>query len=685
MSKSSPWLNESLRIALPCLILAAFSIWMKAGFPVYAIHAVYDDALFVRQARSLLDGDWLGPFDNETLVKGAFYPFFIETAHRLHLPLKIAEQIAYIAAALLISCLLMRKQAATRGSAMLGVVMFAALCLNPVVWTAELARVIREGLYLSLSLGVIGLAATVSLPFRPGVRPLLAAVKGLCLGFMLGAFWITREEGLWLVPAMATVALIGAASQAFRTPQVIAAGQTGPDTPLPGTPRQLLWQLLTSSLAACVAFCAVLGFVSAKNYRHYGMFETNEVKSAAFQRAYGALARIKPDHWQRYIVFPKDARDRAYAVSPLARELEPTFDGAFGLQWAQVHCAEYNILPCSGVHAGWFQWVLREAAARAGHYTSASDADQFYSHLALEIDTACASGQLDCLQPRATLMPPFRKEYIGDTWRETAAVFKTLLNMHDPGRADYASEGSPADLAAMASMVGRIAPAPANLFVVRGWLTYSRLGPGIDLQVWPQGSFKVDSVVEPFPNNRAAADMTTVRFVVITDCPPERCKLVLTKGENPAVALPMAKLVHGYSLIGTMELSIASAGKEVVSPMILSRTSLRYRLARAIARFYGIALRTLWPLAGIGLLLAIALRRRSGAPALLYALALGSAVAVICRVLLLSYLEVTSIPSNNILYLSPATSFLIIFVVLGLYLGTDAAVALLIQRGMRSV
>jgi xanthosine utilization system XapX-like protein len=36
----------------------------------------------------------------------------------------------------------------------------------------------------------------------------------------------------------------------------------------------------------------------------------------------------------------------------------------------------------------------------------------------------------------------------------------------------------------------------------------------------------------------------------------------------------------------------------------------------------------------------------------------------------------TSIPSNNILYLSPATPFLIIFVVLGIYLGFRAASAL---------
>ena len=678
MPRSATWLTAAKRVGLPCLALAAFSIWMRAGFPVYAIHAIFDDALFVHLARRLVDGEWLGRFDNETLVKGAFYPFFIDVAYLLRIPLKIAEQIAYIPAAFLVSSLLMRKHAGFRQTPILGVVMFAALCLNPVVWTAELARVIREGIYLSLSLGVIGLTATVSFPTRPGSSTLLAAGKGLCLGVALGAFWITREEGPWLVPAIGTIAVIGAVVQASRPPHLIDAGQPSPDAALFRIP----WPLLTSSLAAAAAFCMVIWFVSAENERHYGMFETNEVKSPAFEQAYGALARIKPDHWQRYIVFPKDARDRAYAVSPLAKELEKTFDGPFGQSWAQVHCKEYAILPCSGVHAGWFQWVLRQAAAQAGHYTSARDAAEYYAHLALEINAACADGRLECLPPRATLMPPFRPEYIGDTLRETRVVFKTLLHMHEPGAADYASEGSPEDLAMMAAMVGRIAPPVVNRFVVRGWLTFPSLDPAPTLDVRSTNLSLVNSSVRASRTPSSATDKAIVQFALTTDCSPEHCDLVLSTAKNPATEIPMARLVHGSIDAGSVELSIASADPELVAPMTLSPPLPQYKLARVIARCYQIALRTLWPFACVGLLCAIAFRRHVGAPALLYALALGSAVAVVCRVLLLSYLEVTSIPSNNILYLSPAMPFLIIFVVLGPYLGSRAASGLLFSSGL---
>jgi hypothetical protein len=347
-----------------------------------------------------------------------------------------------------------------------------------------------------------------------------------------------------------------------------------------------------------------------------------------------------------------------------------------------VRCEEYKILPCSGVHAGWFQWVLREAVARAGHYTSARDAARYYSSLALEIDSACADGRLDCLPPRATLAPPFRWEYLGDALREIPAVFKTLLQMRGAGAGDYASDGSPADLDEMAAMAGPIAPPAQPRFVVRGWLTSSILGPAPSLQVRPRGSFQANSSVTARPFDGPAKQGKEIQeFVATTDCPPERCDLALIGAGSPDAAFPLSGLVHGSTFVGTTELSIDSAREELAAPMNAGRSSPQLRLARPVARFCGIALRALWPVAGISLLLAIAFRRRAGAPALLYALALGSAVAVACRVLLLSYLEVTSIPSNNILYLSSATPFLIIFVVLGLYLGPVAAAGLLRASG----
>src|SRR5664279_716188 len=128
------------------LLIASFSIWIRAGFPVYAIgYAIYDDQLFIRMARYLEAGQWLGPYDSLTLAKGMFYPLFIVLAFWTSIPLKIAEQVVYLGASALTAGLVRRQVADRRPS----LVLFAVLAFNPVLWNISLARVIREGLYLS--------------------------------------------------------------------------------------------------------------------------------------------------------------------------------------------------------------------------------------------------------------------------------------------------------------------------------------------------------------------------------------------------------------------------------------------------------------------------------------------------------------------------------------------------------
>ena len=118
--------------------------------------------------------------------------------------------------------------------------------------------------------------------------------------------------------------------------------------------------------AALAVFVCVDVGVATMNLFYYGEYETVEVKAPYFLRAYGALARIRPENWSRYVVFPKDARERAYAVSPAARELRQSLDGTQGRAWRDISCSnQQDVKPCSEILAGWFLWALRDAVAEA--------------------------------------------------------------------------------------------------------------------------------------------------------------------------------------------------------------------------------------------------------------------------------------------------------------------------------
>jgi len=100
-----------------------------------------------------------------------------------------------------------------------------------------------------------------------------------------------------------------------------------------------------------------------------------------------------------------------------------------------------------------------------------------------------------------------------------------------------------------------------------------------------------------------------------------------------------------------------------------ARRAVQQGIAGAIAKVYSWTMPALTALATLGLLAAILARRRRPAPGALIALTLACAAAVAARVGLLAYVDATSIPAVNMVYLSPAVPFLLMLVALGIYLG----------------
>ena len=562
-ASTSPTASTNRSFHFVCLAIALLSLWLRTGFPILAIPgASADDALFVHLARTLGAGHWLGNFDNTTLVKGMFYPLFILLAFIAGVPLPIAEQVVYLAACYGVACFIRRWRA---DDGWFALVVFCALALNPEAWSRDLARVIREGLYLGLSLAVVGLTLQASFP-PAHRRPVLRGIAiGILAGAAGGAFWLTREEGLWLAPAV--MVILGVA--VFDS--ILGHGDAGFDAT--GLARRLALRAVPW-LCALLVLAAMNAFVAELNWRHYGAFETTEVQSRNFRLGYDALARIKPETWQRYVVFPKDARTKAYAVSSAARELKPALDGPIGDRWRAIGCGQQNVKVCPEILAGWFQWALRDAVAAAGHYDTAGDASAFYRTLARQIDQACRRGALQCSPARATLAPPFRWQYAGDALRDAPQITLILLSLGGNDIGPYESFTRPDLMVSFSDMVGPVAP--------------TNLEPSTDRAV-----------------------------------------------------------THRQAIIRAITLRIADVYRVVM-------------LVGAVTACLGLAIGVIW-------------RRHLGPlPPALVALALASVTAVVTRIALLSYLDVTAIPSANSLYASPASPFAILFVLLGSFIGYRA-------------
>lgn len=655
-ASSRPWLLASAA-------LAAASLWLRMGFPAQAVaQAGFDDALFVRLAYALGSGEWLGAFDRLTLAKGMGYPLFIALSAALAIPLKLAEHLLYLGVSAALAAALARRL--HRPGA--GLLLFAALAFNPVLWHPELARIIREGLYLSESLALLGLGAALLLPpRRPRRGRRTWALAGLA-GLVLAAYWCTREEGVWLLPALAAMAGLVLADRLRR--QRRAAARHAALTP---RPAHVLRALAPMALAALVGAAGV-GLVKAINHLRYGVFLATEFQDERFQRAYGALARIRHDQRQPYVVFPADARRRAYAASTAARELQPALEGENGDLWRRLGCAQTRAEVCPEVLSGWFMWALRDAVWLAGHYESAPRAMAFYERLAREIDAACDSGAIACDAPRAGLAPAFQPDRLPAAAAAAAWLGRALLQLGDGAIGVHPSTGRLDDLAYLRQMVGRIAPpAIQDLSLALRWDAAEDDAPLPALAV--EAPLPYAPAQWRWEQQTEADTQGPLRLRLLTDCSQPGCRLRVGGADARASALPLQSGAEWRSAAGTLRIEDLRLQQRTVEGQ---RMRLQQAAARAIAKLYA----AVWPLLTLAAFAGWAgalwqwLRRPRQRESLRWMMVLsgGALVAVLTRIALLAWLDATAIPSTNLLYASPAAPMVLLFTVLGGLLGAGA-------------
>ena len=657
-AKDLPLMRQRKLVLVSCLCLAAFSLWLRAAVPVFAIgSAAHDDRLFVRLAYHLGAGLWLGPYDQLTLAKGMAYPAFILAAFAAGIPLKLAEQGLYLAAAGVAAWLVAR----LTGSRVLPILLFGCLAFNPALWTTNLARVIREGTYVGLSLAVVMLAAALLLTRRSALAARAHVALMVMLGVVGAVFWLTREEGVWIVPTLVFLVVAAAAGAWWN-------GRT--DGSRPAVRRVAL--VVGTCVIPGVVFAAILGTVAGMNYWAYGAFTINEVQSAPFRAAYGALTRIPQDQWRPYIVFPKDARERAYSVSEAARELLKTLDGEVGGNWSKMGCEQMRIDDCAGIPAGWFMWGLRDAVAQAGHYSSAGDSLAFYKRLAAEINAACDDGRLACLPERATLAPPFRWVYVGDALAKIPILAYFLIDPGDVGAAP--SVGTQLSLALFADLVGPLSAQPLSnvvlLMTARGVAELPQFVVR-DRNVAP---FRFELRAMPREDTAMQGSARAFNLELETDCVRSSCELIVWSGADKKT-FSIADLAESDSFFAASDMDLSlrrmfKRGRGTAIPVASEiRRDLQLRFMRAIAQVYRYALPIFAGLGALSVVLAIALGRLVSAPVGVLPLVLACAVAVVTRVVMLAYIDVSAFPAANSLYVSAASPFLVMFAVLGSYLG----------------
>ena len=350
--------------------LLFISLSMHLPMAIFA-NAGVDDGLYIKLGQEIIKGHWLGDYSNTTFAKGPSFPIFLALNSMLGTPVTLT-----IAALYLFACYwLVRKLNDIGLDRWWAIGIFTALLFHPYLLPFI---VIRDAIYPALTLLIV--SAAISIISNKGVE------KGQMLfyGFILGFFWLTREEGIWILPGFILVIAIKC---------YIHFGN-----------RSELVRLFKSCIIFLFGAFLYIGTIASVNFVKYGVFQTVDFKGSAYSRVLSNLYSVDVGPEIPFLPVPAAKREVIYGVSPSFAKLRDYFEDK-GMGWT-IHGCGYYEHTCGDYANGWFIWALRSAVEYNGYYDKPKNAENFYRQINQEIEDACASGKLTCHSRFVSFLPP---------------------------------------------------------------------------------------------------------------------------------------------------------------------------------------------------------------------------------------------------------------------------------------
>ncbi len=370
-------------------LLTLIKFVISGSIPILPVYAPHDDLLMVEMAEALMEGQWLGPYHENTLVKGLVHPLFLCSADWLGLSYLQLLTLFNIGACLLFVYALSR-MVSSKGmlAAAYGIMVF-----NPVFTAADtFQRVYR----CSLTPGqVLFLLSFCFLFYESRKRRKREMVFwGIGSGILMWTVWNCREDGMWTYPlvGMVTVLILGSLILDFRKKS--------------WNRREVLLRVGMAALPWITAWCGNLG-LSAVNGHVYGSFVTTELNDSSFPSMIQSIYSVEPVEDIPMVAVPKSTMAAIYEISPSLSAIQETLDQRME-DWGRL-----GRYPDDGqVDNGLFFWAVRDAMARTGHYDSSEKAESFCRQVIAEISQAQENGTIGkrATMPSA-LMAPWHSSY----------------------------------------------------------------------------------------------------------------------------------------------------------------------------------------------------------------------------------------------------------------------------------
>ena len=390
------WKNQSIRrkevsFFLAMVLFGALKEFLVYNLPIMAVpKGIHDDWIMVHMADALRSGQWLGEYNDLTLTKGMFFPFYLAVLNFLRLSYLSVSALLYT-----VSCMifvyalrpLLKKYWAC-------FTLYLVLLWNPVSYSVQaFQRVYRNSIsYIQVLLifgGLLALWLRRKEPVKKQILWLLTAAVGMV------TFFYTREDAIWVEPFLLVFLLVYLGTMFFSWKKEHRREYVG------------------KAVLVLLPFLCVWGagqLIAQENDNHYNIRLTNELQKGGFAEMYKSMMAVKPEEDIPGVTMTREKIARMCDECPTLEKLEPYIQSS-RLYWAGSGENEKDW----EVRDGWVFWIFRTALAQAGYYTDGETVNQVCLQIRDELEAAMDEGRLtrQATMP-STYMSPWREGYLGD-------------------------------------------------------------------------------------------------------------------------------------------------------------------------------------------------------------------------------------------------------------------------------
>lgn len=390
------WKNQSIRrkevsFFLAMVLFGVLKEFLVYNLPIMAVpKGIHDDWIMVHMADALRSGQWLGEYNDLTLTKGMFFPFYLAVLNFLRLSYLSVSALLYT-----VSCMifvyalrpLLKKYWAC-------FTLYLVLLWNPVSYSVQaFQRVYRNSIsYIQVLLifgGLLALWLRRKEPVKKQILWLLTAAVGMV------TFFYTREDAIWVEPFLLVFLLVYLGTMFFSWKKEHRREYVG------------------KAVLVLLPFLSVWGagqLIAQENDNHYNIRLTNELQKGGFAEMYKSMMAVKPEEDIPGVTMTREKIARMCDECPTLEKLEPYIQSS-RLYWAGSGENEKDW----EVRDGWVFWIFRTALAQAGYYTDGETVNQVCLQIRDELEAAMDEGRLtrQATMP-STYMSPWREGYLGD-------------------------------------------------------------------------------------------------------------------------------------------------------------------------------------------------------------------------------------------------------------------------------